>query len=130
MGIPVLIEVPEPVYEQAAEVAGATRRGVGEVLQEMFIRSFPPMYDGGEEADAMEHEIAAYEAMHAELWAKYPDQFVAIYAGQVIDVDADEWQLLARLEVSHPDDVVLVRQVKPELPGDIVFRSPRFVFDL
>lgn len=130
MGIPVMIDVPEPVYEQATEVAVSTRRGVGEVLQEMFIRSFPPMYDGGEEADAMDREVAAYEALHAKLWAKYPDQFVAIYEGQVIDADVDEWQLLARLETSHPDDVVLVRQVKPELPGDIVFRSPRFVFDL
>lgn len=130
MGIPVMIDVPEPVYEQATEIAASTRRGVGEVLQEIFVRSFPPMYDGGEEADAMDCEVAAYEAQHAELWEKYPNQFVAIYEGQVIDSDTDEWHLLARLEESHPDDVVLVRQVKPELPGDIVFRSPRFVFDL
>jgi hypothetical protein len=130
MNVKVMIEVPEPLYDQATEIAEATRRKVGEVLQEMVIRSFPPMYDGGEEADAMDREVAAYEAMHTALWEKYPRQFVAIYEGQVIDYDTNEWQLLARLEESHPDDVVLVRQVKPELPDDIIFRSPRFVFDL
>ena len=53
MGIPVMIEVPEPLYEQATEIAESTRRGVSEVLQEMFIRSFPSMYDGGEVFDVM-----------------------------------------------------------------------------
>ena len=53
MGIPVMIEVPEPLYEQATEIAESTRRGVSEVLQERFIRSFPSMYDGGEVFDVM-----------------------------------------------------------------------------
>lgn len=130
MSVKIMIEVPEPLYDQVAAVAESTQRPVSEVLQEVVIRSFPPIYDGGEEFDTMEQEVAAYEAIHAELWEKYPEQFVAIYEGQVIDYDTDEWRLLARLEQSHPDEVVLVRQVKPELPGDIVFHSPRFVFDL
>lgn len=130
MGVQVMIEVPEKLYDQAKAIAHSTQRAVGEVLQEIVIRSFPPVYDGGEEFDAMDQEVAAFEAMHAALWEKYPHQFVAVYGGQVVDYDVDEWRLIARLDQSHPDKIVLVRQVEAELPGDLVFHSPRFVFDL
>lgn len=130
MGVQVMIEVPEKLYDQAKAIAHSTQRAVGEVLQEIVIRSFPPVYDGGEEFDAMDQEVAAFEAMHAALWEKYPHQFVAVYGGQVVDYDVDEWRLIARLDQSHPDEIVLVRQVEAELPGDLVFHSPRFVFDL
>jgi hypothetical protein len=129
MGIPVIIDVPEPVYEQATEIAASTRRGVGEVLQELFIRSFPPMYDGGEAFDAMVREVDAFEAMHTELWKKYPEQFVAIYGGKVVDFDHDEWALICRIEEKYPDDVVMIDQVKPTFSREIVFHSPRFVFE-
>ena len=130
MGVQVMIEVPEKLYDQVEEIAQSTRRAVGEVLQELVIRSFPPIYDGGAEFDAMDQEVAAFETMHEELWKKYPNQFVAVYQGQVIDFDEDEWNLLARIDEKYPDEVVLIRQVQSELPGDIIFRSPRFVFDL
>lgn len=130
MGVKVMIEVPEQLYDQATELAQLTKRAVNEVLQEIVIRSFPPMYDGGKEFDAMEQEVDAFAKLHAELWEKYPQQFVAIYQGQVVDHDDDEWALLTRLELSHPDDIVLVRQVQPELPGDLIFHSPRFIFDV
>lgn len=129
MGIPVMIEVPEPLYEQATEVAVSTRRAVGEVLQEMFIRSFPPMYNGGQEFDAMDREVDAFEAMHAMLWAKYPNQFVAIYQGQVVDYDNDEWALIHRIDQRYPDAVVMIDQVKPTFSREIIFHSPRFVFE-
>lgn len=129
MGIPVMIEVPEPLYEQATEVAVSTRRAVGEVLQEMFIRSFPPMYNGGQEFDAMDREVDAFEAMHATLWAKYPNQFVAIYQGQVVDYDNDEWALIHRIDQRYPDAVVMIDQVKPTFSREIIFHSPRFVFE-
>lgn len=129
MGVKVMIEVPEQLYDQAAELAQSTQRAVNEVLQEIVIRSFPPMYDGGAEFDAMEQEVDAFAKMHADLWENYPYQFVAIYQGQVIDYDTDEWALLHRINEKYPDDVVMIDQVKPTFEREIVFRSPRFVFE-
>jgi hypothetical protein len=95
----------------------------------MFIRSFPPMYDGGEEFDRMDREVDAFEAMHTELWAKHPNQFVAVYGGQVVDYDSDEWALIHRIDKKYPDEVVMIDQVKPTFSREIVFHSPRFVFE-
>lgn len=129
MGVKVMIEVPEQLYDQAAELAQSTQREINEVLQEMVIRSFPPMYDGGEEFDAMEQEVDAFAKMHTDLWEKYPQQFVAIYQGQVVDHDGDEWALLHRIDEKYPDEVVMIDQVKPTFERKIVFRSPRFAFE-
>lgn len=128
MGVKVIIEVPEKVYDQAAALAHSNQREVNEVLQEIVIRSFPPMYDGGKEFEAMEQEVAAFAAMHAELWETYPQQFVAIYHGQVVDHDGDEWALLHRIDEKYPDEVVMIDQVKPTFEHEIIFRSPRFAF--
>lgn len=111
MGVKVMIEVPEKLYDQAAALANATQREINEVLQEIVIRSFPPMYDGGEEFDAMDQEVDAFEAMHTELWKAYPYQFVAVHGGQVVDHDSDEWELLSRIEQKYPDEVVMIDQL-------------------
>jgi len=129
MGVQVMIEMPEKLYDQAKAIAHSTQRAVGEVLQEIVIRSFPPVYDGGEEFDAMDQEVAAFEAMHAALWEKYPHQFVAVYGGQVVDYDVDEWDLLRRIDQRYPNEVVMIDQVEPTIQREIVFRSPRFVLN-
>lgn len=65
------------------------------------------------EEQAMIREEAAYEAMHPELMAQYAGEYVAIYQGQLIDHDQDETALLRRLDAQYPDDVVLMKKVRP-----------------
>lgn len=77
------------------------------------------------EGDAMEREIAAYAAHHTELVRTYLGQYVAIHQGRVVDHDADRTALRRRLMVTHPDVIVLVRQVKAALPTPIHIRSPK-----
>jgi len=129
MNVKVIIEVPEMLYDQVTAIAESSHRPVSEVLQEIVIHSFPPMYDGGEEFDAMDQEVNAFEAMHAALWERYPYQYVAVYGGQVVDYDSNEWELLRRIEQKYPDKVVMIDQVKPTFNREIVFHSPRFSFE-
>ena len=75
----------------------------------------------------MDREVAKFEQMHAELWKQYPNQYIAMYQGQVIDDDNDLVTLALRIEEQYPDEVVLIRQVLPELPKPLMFRSPRLV---
>lgn len=73
----------------------------------------------------MDREIAAFEAMPAALVANYPEQYVAIFQGALVDHDADKALLLDRSAQSHPDDVVLIRQVRHTPRPPFRLRSPR-----
>lgn len=58
-----------------------------------------------EEWDArFDQEVAAYVAMHPQLLEKYEGKHVAIYGGQVIDVDDDFATLYDRVLDKYGDD--------------------------
>ncbi len=73
----------------------------------------------------MQHESDAFRHMHADLLARYPNEYVAIHQGQLVDHDADQLALLARIEDRYPDVPVLIRQVLAEPDEIFTFRSPR-----
>ncbi len=128
MGIQVTFEVPEAVFAQVSQIAVSTQRAVDDVLKELVVDSMPPIYDVAhqvDEDDTIEVEVAAFEAMHAALWQKYPKQFVAIHQGLVVDHDQDEWALIERINQHYSKAIVLIREVKSALPGEFIFRSPR-----
>ena len=75
----------------------------------------------------MQEESDAFRRMHADLLARYPNEYVAIHEGQLVDHDVDQLALLARIEGRYPDVPVLIRQVLPESDETFTFRSPRLV---
>jgi hypothetical protein len=79
------------------------------------------------ERQAMLQEQAAFQAMLPDLLTRYEDQYVAVYQGQVIDHDADQVALIERLDQSHPDTIVLVKQVTTEPERVLRMRSPRLI---
>jgi hypothetical protein len=72
-------------------------------------------------------EEAAFESMKPDLIAQYRGQFIALFQQQVIDHDPDELALLARIEQTHPDELVLIRQVVETPESPLQFRSPRLM---
>jgi hypothetical protein len=70
-------------------------------------------------------EEEAFRAMHTELLAAYPGEYVAIYRGQVVDRDPDQFALYRRIEATYADAAVLIRQITLEPQETYVFRSPR-----
>lgn len=126
MTVQVTLAVPDAVHLQVEQLAKTTQRPINELMAEAVTRSFSSFYID-DRREQMEQEVAAFEAMHKQLWEKYANQYVAIYRGQVIDADADQIALLGRLDIAYPDAVVLVRQVLPKIQGDLYVRSPRFV---
>ncbi len=73
----------------------------------------------------MQREIEAFIAMHSKLREQYPDAYVAIYQGNVVDYDTSELELYKRIEEKYPHEVVLIRQVLPEAEKVYTFRSPK-----
>ena len=77
--------------------------------------------------EAMLQEQAAYQAMLPQLLAVYENQYVAVYQGDVVDHDVDKIVLSIRLDESHPDVVVLVRQVTADPDHVLQMPSPRLI---
>lgn len=73
----------------------------------------------------MQREIVAYRAMHPQLRETHLGQHVALFQGQLVDSDQEFLALFLRIQKRYPDEVVLMREVRPE--ADPVYRilSPR-----
>jgi len=126
MSTQVTLIIPDTIYQQAEYVAQTTNRPVTEVLAETIAKAFPSLHVNPNRP-AMEQEVAAFEAMHPSLWSQYSYQYVAIHRESVIDHDVDEATLVERTEKQYPETTVLIRQVLPQLPQTLVFRSPRWM---
>lgn len=70
-------------------------------------------------------ETTAFNQLYPQLKTSYPDQFVAVYQGQVIDVDENFESLFLRIQAQYGDLPILIRQVTPSLHETWEFRGPR-----
>ena len=77
------------------------------------------------EWEKMEAEIAAFRSQLPALLATYPDQYVAVHEGQVIDHDVDLRALHGRVYARMGVIPVLLQKVTAEPAPDILVRSPR-----
>jgi hypothetical protein len=75
----------------------------------------------------MSTEETAFESMKVDLIARHGGEFVALFQQQVIDHDQDELALLARIDQSYPNEIVLIRQVLETPEPPLLFRAPRLV---
>lgn len=100
-----------------AKEEGTTPQALAEKAIRRFLRY--------EARRRIQREEDAFRVMHTELLGTYPDQYVAICRGQVMDHDPDQLALFRRVEERYPDAPVLIRQVTPEVEEIYTFRSPR-----
>jgi hypothetical protein len=124
MAVEVTLTVPDPIYREVEQIAAATQRDVSQVMLDAVKGVVSPFYVD-EDGEQMAQEVAAFEAMHSVLWIQYPQQYLAIYQGKVIDHDENKAALLERIEATHPNEVVLIRQVLAEPQGVLRYHSPR-----
>ena len=125
----VSISIPQPIYRRVRELARLRNRSVDDVLIEVLDQALPPddIPDVAEEDAAVEREMQAYIALHPMLKEKYLGQHVAIYNGQLIDVDEDYGALYRRIDAQYPDEFVWLATVEEEAMPTLVFRSPRLL---
>ena len=100
-----------------AQEEGTTPQDLAETAIRRFLRY--------ETRRRIQGEENVFRAMHTELRAAYPNQYVAVYRGQMVDHDLDQLALFRRVEERYPDAPVLIRQVTPESEEVYTFRSPR-----
>jgi predicted DNA-binding protein len=73
----------------------------------------------------LQEEGAAFEQMHADLKARYFNQYVAVHQGQVIDSDAEFEPLFLRVHSQFGDVPIYISRVVETPQQEWRFRSVR-----
>ena len=123
----VTVQLPAPLYRRLQQIGDWVHRDVVDILTEVVAMAERNSGPRNAAEAKMTQEYVAYQVMHEELLAKYAGQYVAIHQGQVIDHDESEALLLQRLNQNYPDEVVLMKQVRPGPEPPLRFRSPRLI---
>lgn len=129
------IQISNELYRRIQRLAAQSDQPVDAVLEEILALAEQNLSSGSPEATfllqvddedvQMDREEAAYRTLHEQLMKDHLGEFVAIRRGEVVDHDKDEFALLARMNKKFPDEIVLIKQVRP-LPERILhFRSPQ-----
>lgn len=82
--------------------------------------------DDAAEDEVVARERQAYVALHPTLLKNYPNQYVAIHNGQLVDHDANGLALSLRMRQQFPNQFVWIAPVKAQAIEEWVIRSPRF----
>ena len=123
----ITINIPQPLYQRVRRLARVRKRPLDDVLESAIQLAEETLSSVADDDILMSQEETAYQAMHAELTSLYADEYVAIHQGQLIDHDSDELALLRRLDSQYPNEIVLMKRVRPLPEPELRFRSPRFV---
>lgn len=122
----ITLEVSDAVYDEMNTVARQSGRDVATMLMDVLVDEQPWLHVSPER-EAMLRERKAFFDMLPELLTQYPQEFVAVLDGQVVDHDEDKIALLKRREDQFPNQPVFIRQVLPQFDDTLHMRSPRFV---
>ena len=77
--------------------------------------------------DPLYAEAAAFLKLHPSLLENYPNHYVAIYQGQLIDHDVNKLALYERIEETYPSEFVLMRPVQAQPEREFHFHSLRYI---
>lgn len=129
----VVLEIEDALYRRAEAVARISQRPVTEVLVAAIHLDEPVDYSGQSSDSSaldrkMEQEIEAFRQLHADLWQRYPEQYVAVYDQELVDRDPELEALYTRVRQNYPNEFVLIRQVEAEPEPVVYLRSPRFIY--
>lgn len=129
MTVKVQLEINDALCRQAEALARATQRSVKAILTEAITLEEPTTETDLPE-DSMEQERLAFLTLHDQLKKSYLGQYVAIFAQQLVDHDAELKPLYQRIRHQYPHEFVLIRRVEADPEPVHYFRSPRFVRDI
>ncbi|MGB0386338.1 MAG: hypothetical protein ACPGWR_16125 [Ardenticatenaceae bacterium] len=108
--------------DQVVDYATANR-----LTPEVFVKKAVQSYLIQCRREKIRAETEAFEQQQDMLLAQFPEQYVAVHEGQVIDHDSDLRTLQIRVFASLGRVPVLLKKVTTKPERDLVFRSTRLV---
>ena len=121
MYTPTVVELKEPALVQQVTQMARTQKRQPEDLVATAVRD----YLEAQEEEAIHGETEAFWQQHEDLLARFPDQYVAMRQGQVVDHDHDVSHLEARVRTRFGLLPVLIAPVKPTPLREIRWRGGR-----
>ena len=129
------IDLPPDLYERVHRMALHRHQPVPELIADALdlteendtANAHNESINWAEPDEAVEREQTDYRALHSHLWATYPNHYVAIFDGVLIDHDRDGAALSERIEQRYPDQFVLIRRVEQSTERTLYFRSPTII---
>ena len=118
------VTLNDQIERQLAKIA-RDQAATPDELVEKAIRA----YLHEEASQILERETLSFRALHVELMATYPGEYVAIHQGQVIDHAPKLAEIYLRIDEKYPDEIILLKQVQPEIERAFTVRSPRVVHE-
>ncbi len=100
--------------------------GTQQIEQELFIDKAVRQYIVLLRQEKIRAETISFEAQSETLMRQYPNQYVAMHQGEIIDHDPDLRTLHLRVFARLGHTPVLLKQVTPTAKEELTFRSPRF----
>jgi hypothetical protein len=77
--------------------------------------------------EVIRQEVQHYQALYADLKAKYLGQHVAIHEGRLVDHDTDSMALAHRVRQRYGYSPILITQVKEQPMHEYRIRSPQVI---
>jgi hypothetical protein len=118
------VTLPDPIERQVTKIARDQ-----DVTPEELVQKAIQAYVQAEASQILDRETLAFRAMHAELLTKYPGEYVAVHQGRMIDHDLKLGDIYLRIDEKYPDEIILIKQVQPEIERVFNVRSPRIVHE-
>ena len=115
-----MIDLNPPLLEQIQGIAQWQRVSTDELTARALSSYLDRL-----EWEKLQSEMDAFQAQLPALLAAYPDQYVAIHEGRVIDHDTDLRTLHSRVYASMGAVPILLQKVTRDPAVDIVVRGPR-----
>lgn len=116
-----VVELKEPVLVQQVAQLARTQERLPEEVVEAAVRSYLEAL----EEQAIHRETEAFWQQHDELLALYPNQYVALRNGVVVDHDSDVSWLERRVRNRYGMAPVLIAPVTPVGRRDLQWRGGR-----
>ncbi|MBN1874011.1 MAG: hypothetical protein JXA33_07260 [Anaerolineae bacterium] len=113
------IALKEPELVTRIEQFAATETRQAEDIVAQAVRA----YLDDREREAIHDETETFLAMHADLWAKYPGQHIALYRGQVADHDTNVMELERRIRAKFGQLPVLIAPVSERPRRELMWRG-------
>ena len=129
----VTIKIAKELFDRAKRIARQRNQDVSEVLvesirlEEVEDALYPGFAEG--ETAVMAREEKAFHELHPQLREKYPQEYVAIFEGQLVDHDPDLAQILKRTKQKCLDQFVWIAPVHESPLPEFRSRSFRWQHD-
>jgi hypothetical protein len=114
------ITLDPKLQSQLVQIARRLGKSVEEIADEAIRAHLAELHDR-----ALAEEDRAYQRLYPDLRERYWQQYVAVYAGRVVDADPDFETLFLRVQQQYGDRTVLIRRVTDSPLEEFRFRSPR-----